>query len=198
MISSFRWLGLPSKGAMFLAQTPRTARIRLADVESWSTDRRYEESSRAMVSAFASRLIGICFVGLFVLQLVGCDGQRSQAPSIGVSSSQASPKLGDVAIVNIEPDPRIHLRVGQRVMLRVVVAYTLTVDSATSRLLIQDANNTVIKEKIDTVSHGTGTLTFAEEFIVPDTTAISVFTPIHAKGQGYVGVDARSYGVVRD
>src|SRR5438045_394903 len=88
-----------------------------------------------------------------VLALAACDGQNKV-------SAPSAPPGSTVSIVSISPSTGEPLAPGQRINLAVKAAYTLTSESGTLGLVVQDANNTPLAQTINVVMKGSGT----EEF----------------------------------
>ena len=109
----------------------------------------------------------------------------------------AAPSGSSVRIVQFSPPTTSPIRVGERRSLQVEVEYSLSVDSGVINLVVQASDNKGIAGETDVVTNGTGKLTLKAEFVVPDTRAVNVFTPLLAQGQpGTSTVDARTYKVV--
>ena len=120
------------------------------------------------------------------LILAGCD--RQTAP--------AAPPGSTVSIVEVVPSTGIPLTKGQAVDLTVKVAYTLTSESGTLGLVVQDANNTPLAQEMSVVLRGSGTESFALHFAVPDTKAVQVFAALSSQGQSATTtVSNRAYKV---
>lgn len=117
-------------------------------------------------------------------------GNSGDAPPVAPSGSS-------IRIVQISPSTISPIRVGERVSLQVEVEYSLSVDSGVINLVVQASDNTGIAGETEVVTKGIGKLTLKAEFVVPDTRAVNVFTPLLAQGQpGTSTVDARTYKVV--
>ena len=99
------------------------------------------------------------------------------------SSAAAAPSGSTVSIVEIQPSPGIPLSRGQNVELKVKVAYTLTSDSGTLGLVVQDSSNAPLAQEINVVLRGSGTESFSLKFAVPETKTIQVFSALSAQGQ---------------
>jgi hypothetical protein len=118
-------------------------------------------------------------------------GATSNAPPLNVAPGTF------VTISEINPDPRIPLRVGERVKLHVVAGYMLEAETGTIALVVQAADTTSVAQNMEVISRGNGKSVLDAEFTVPDTRAVQVFVPIHAQGQrgGTSIVDSRAYRV---
>jgi len=141
-----------------------------------------------------ARLFVLAFVAVV---LAAC--QPSTPPS-NVGPKTASPNIAPgtfVTITEISPDPKIPLRVGERIKVRVVATYMLEADAGTLALVIQAADNAALGQNMEVISHGNGKSTLEAEFSVPDTKAVQVFVPILKQGQqgGTSIVDSRAYRV---
>lgn len=130
-----------------------------------------------------------CLVSL-VTALAACDGRNAvTAPNAPAGST--------VSIVSIAPDTGIALQSGQTVKLKVKAAYTLTSDSGTLALVVQDANNAPLAQTTNVVLKGSGTEELEANFMVPDTKSIVVFVPLSAQGQSATAtVSSRAFKVV--
>ncbi len=120
--------------------------------------------------------------------LLGCDRSgQGFVPAPGGSS---------VKIVSTSPGANEALRVGETVTLEVGVEYTLESDSGTLALVVQGADNRPIASQMEVVTRGADSLSLKVAFIVPDTNAIQIFTPLSAQGQtGTSTVDTRAFKV---
>ena len=113
------------------------------------------------------------------------------------STDSAAPSGSSVKILSTAPKTSAPLRVGDHVKLKVDVAHMLTVDSGTLGLVIQAADNSAIAQDMEVVTKGSGKTSFETEFVVPDTKAIQVFTPLSAQGQSSTStVDMRAFKVI--
>jgi hypothetical protein len=121
--------------------------------------------------------------------LAACSGKRDM-------DSMAAPSGSTVSITDITPSVASPLMVGQDVNLQVNVAYSLTSDSGTLALVVQDSKNTSLGQIENVVLKGSGTEKLAVSFKVPDTNAIHVFTPLSGQGQSATStVATRSFRV---
>jgi len=142
-----------------------------------------------------TRLYLLRFAVVAIL-VAGCqpDTPRSAA------TTKAPPNVAPgtfVTISEISPDPKVPLRVGERVKLHVVAGYMLEAETGTVALVVQAADNAGIAQNMEAISHGNGKSVLDAEFTVPDTRAVQVFVPIHSQGQqgGTSIVDSRAYRV---
>ena len=138
-----------------------------------------------------STLMRFLLFVFFALQfsLAACD--RKEAPR-----AQAAPSGSTVSIVDIQPSTGIPLSKGQTFELKVKVSYTLTSESGTLGLVVQDASNTPLAQEINVVLRGSGTESFSLKFTVPETKAIQVFTALSSQGQSSTStVSSRTFKV---
>ena len=142
-----------------------------------------------------TRLYAFSFavVGLLV---AACQPDAPRSGAIAKASPNVAPGTF-VTISEIVPDPKVPLRVGERVKLHVVAGYMLEADAGTVALVVQAANNASIAQNMEAIVRGNGKSVLDAEFTVPDTRAIQVFVPIHVQGQqgGTSIVDSRAYRV---
>jgi hypothetical protein len=118
----------------------------------------------------------------------GCD-KKPPAPAKPVSA-------GTVKIVALKPDTTTPLKVGAKVKLQAEVAYRLLADAGAVTLVVQSSDKGVAQAS-QAIKRGEGKATLAVEFVVPDTKALQVYTPLQALGQKTTAtVDARTYKVV--
>jgi hypothetical protein len=103
-----------------------------------------------------------------------------------------------VKIVDVSPDPRSPLKVGDKVKVQVEVSYALTTDAGQITLVVQSANNATLANHTAVVKKGDGKLKLSASFVVPDSNAVQIFTPLSAQGQTATStVDHRAYKVVK-
>lgn len=103
-----------------------------------------------------------------------------------------------VKIVSVSPDTKSPLKMGEKVKVQVEVSYALTVDAGRITLVVQAGDNATLANSMAAVKKGNGTLNLSAEFVVPDTDAVRVFTPLSAQGQTATSTVAqRAYKVVR-
>jgi hypothetical protein len=118
----------------------------------------------------------------------GCD-KKPPAPAKPVSA-------GTVKIVALKPDTTTPLKVGAKVKLQAEVAYRLLADAGAVTLVVQSSDKGVAQAS-QAIKRGEGKATLAVEFVVPETKALQVYTPLQALGQKTTAtVDARTYKVV--
>ena len=119
--------------------------------------------------------------------LVACDQKPLKAPPGSF-----------VKIVSVSPDTKSPLKVGDKVKVQVEVSYALTVDVGRITLVVQAANNASLANHMAVVNKGNGKITLSAEFVVPDSNAVQIFTPLSAQGQTATStVDHRAYKVVK-
>jgi hypothetical protein len=124
---------------------------------------------------------------MFAASLAGCDQKPLKAPPGSF-----------VKIVSVSPDPKSPLKVGAKVKVQVEVSYALTTDAGQITLVVQAANNTTLANRTAGVKKGEGKLVLAAEFVVPDSDAVQIYTPLSAQGQKATSTVAhRSYKVVK-
>jgi len=112
-------------------------------------------------------------------------------------STSAAPGGSLVKIANISPDTSTPLRAGDRVKVKVDVDYSLTSDAGTVNLVIQTADNSSLAHNMEVLQKGTGKVTLVAEFVVPNSNAVQIFTPLSAQGQTSTStVDTRAYKVI--
>lgn len=121
------------------------------------------------------KLIHISPAFLLLVALAACDSRFS------IENSATSG--GSVKILSISPEISTPLHVGERVKLKVDVAYTLNAPSGTLSLVVQASDNSGVAQDMEVVTKGTGKAEFEAEFVVPNTKAIQVFTPLSEQGQ---------------
>lgn len=103
-----------------------------------------------------------------------------------------------VKIVSVSPDTKSPLKVGAKVKVQVEVSYALTVDVGQITLVVQAADNATLANHMAVVKKGNGKITLSTEFVVPDSNAVQIFTPLSAQGQTATStVDHRAYKVVK-
>jgi hypothetical protein len=121
--------------------------------------------------------------------LLACDSQSS-------SKALAAPKGSTVSIIDVQPSTGQALTVGDKVALKIKVAYALTSESGNLGVVVQDDSNTPLAQKIHVVLKGGGTEEFNLSFEVPNTNAIHIFTPLSAPDQPATStMSTRSYRV---
>lgn len=133
---------------------------------------------------------------LLVLTCITCVS-LSACDSRSPGSASSAPSGSTVSIVEMTPSTGSLLSAGAAVSLKVKVAYTLTSDSGTLGLVVQDSNNVPLAQTMSVVLKGSATEEMNVSFTVPDTKAVQVFTPLSAQGQTATStVSSRAYKVV--
>lgn len=123
-----------------------------------------------------------------VLAMSGCE-KKPPAPAKPVSA-------GSVRIVALKPDTTTPLKIGAKAKVQVEVAYRLLAEAGAVTLVVQ-SNEKGLAQASQAIKQGEGKATLAVEFVVPETKAIQVYTPLQALGQKTTAtVDARTYKVV--
>lgn len=126
---------------------------------------------------------------LLIATLSACDSR--------LSADNAAPGGSSVKIMSMSPDISSPLRVGENIKLRVDVAYSLNAPSGTLSLVVQASDNSGVAQDMEVVTKGSGNTKFETEFVVPNTKAIQVFTPLSAQGQSSTStVDMWAFKVV--
>jgi hypothetical protein len=122
-----------------------------------------------------------------LLAASGCD-KKPPPPPKPVSA-------GSVRIVALTPDTSTALKVGAKVKIELEVSYRLLADAGAVTLVVQ-ANDKSLAQVTRAVRQGEGKAKLSAEFLVPDTKAIQIFTPLQALGQKTTAtLDARTYKV---
>ena len=107
-----------------------------------------------------------------------------------------APNGSAISILSISPTADTVLKPGERVTLSVEVSYTLNADKGTVTLVVQSADNSTISNHVEVVTRGSGRVTLKDEFEVPKTGAIQVFTPLSVEGRNNTTtVDIRTFKV---
>jgi len=133
-----------------------------------------------------------CATALLSLGVAGLvSGCQSAGPVVG------SGTFGTVAqITGISPDTTQVLRAGERIRLKVDVAYALTAETGSIELIVLADDNSSVAKDVKAVTKGRGTATLQAEFLVPGTTAIRVFVPLVVQGPNAAFmVDGRAFQV---
>jgi hypothetical protein len=113
-------------------------------------------------------------------------------------SLPSAPSGSFVRIVSVSPDTGTALKVGDRVKMQVEVSYALSSDGGTVSLVVQAANNASLAHNMEVIQKGSGKATLSAEFVVPDSNAVQIFTPLSAQGQTSTStVDHRAYKVIK-
>jgi hypothetical protein len=132
------------------------------------------------------RYAGLLFAAS--LALASCD-KKAPAPAKPVSA-------GSVKIVGLKPDITTPLKVGAEVKVQVEVAYRLLAEAGVVTLVVQ-SNEKGLAQASQAIKQGEGKAALSVQFVVPDTKALQVYTPLQALGQKTTAtVDARTYKVV--
>ena len=99
-------------------------------------------------------------------------------------------------IVALKPDTTTALKVGAKVNVQVEVAYRLLADQGAVTLVVQSSDKGLAQAS-QAIRQGEGKATLSVEFVVPETKAIQLYTPLQALGQKATAtVDYRTYKVV--
>lgn len=113
------------------------------------------------------------------------------------STENSAPAGSSVKILAISPEISSPLHVGEKVKLQVDVGYSLTAPSGTLSLVVQASDNSGVAQDMEVLAKGSGKTKFEAEFVVPNTKAIQVFTPLSAQGQSSTStVDMWAFKVV--
>jgi hypothetical protein len=124
---------------------------------------------------------------LIAASLIACDQKPLKAPPGSF-----------VKIVSVSPDTKSPLKVGEKVKVQVEVSYALTVDVGQITLVVQTANNATLANRAVVVKKGEGKLVLSAEFVVPDSDAVQIYTPLSAQGQKATSTVAyRAYKIVK-
>jgi hypothetical protein len=122
-----------------------------------------------------------------LLAASGCD-KKPPPPPKPISA-------GSVRIVALTPETTTALKVGAKVKIELEVSYRLLADAGAVTLVVQ-ANDKALAQMTRAVRQGEGTAKLSAEFVVPDTNAIQIFTPLQALGQKTTAtLDRRTYKV---
>lgn len=121
--------------------------------------------------------------------LAGCEPAPSKRPKLPASY---------VRIAKLSPDATKPLKVGEKVNLQVQLDYALTkADAGAVMVVVQTADNQNLVQQAQAVRKGVGKATLAVDFVVPQTSALKVFTPLSEQGQSSTTTVAlRTYKVV--
>ena len=129
---------------------------------------------------------------------VSCQQRQEQLGGRGEATSSFQ---DSVKIVSISPRPDTPLRVGQTVTFEVKVKYKLAgADSGSITLVIQqgESGRLPLGSKTEVVQRGEGSQVLPKDVVVPDTTALQVFTPLTVQGTTSTNVvDTRVYRVLK-
>ena len=115
-----------------------------------------------------------------------------------VGTGLDAPRMGSVAqITAISPETGRVLHVGESLRLIVDVAYVVTAESGTIKLMVLDGDNTELGQDFFIVPKGRGKATLQVRFKVPATNVIRVFTPLVVSGRAQsANSDGRAFEVV--
>lgn len=145
-------------------------------------------SGRTELAGPRRGLLAALFAGVIAAALPGCE--KADAPKGKPASA------GSVRIVALSPETTTPLKVGEKVKIQVDVRYRLAAESGVVALVVQ-ADNAGVAQSRQLVKRGEGKATLWAEFIVPETKALQVFTPLQAQGQkATTTADVRTYKVV--
>jgi len=100
--------------------------------------------------------------------------------------------------LRVTPDVSESLLIGQRVSLAVDVEYAMAKESGTLSLVVQrgESGFQPLAYTTEVVQRGKETITLKVNFEVPDTRAITIFTPLANQGDSHTYiVDTRAYKV---
>jgi hypothetical protein len=135
------------------------------------------------------RYLAVVFLGLLLM------------PTLGTLTAD---EANVVKIVSINLDLDKPLMVGQEVDLVVKVEYKLEAPSGMVVLNIQKGEigqqsvNSIVASSTEVITKGTGELELKQKFVVPDTNALQVFTPLIISGNTQSqAVDYKVYKVVK-
>lgn len=113
-------------------------------------------------------------------------------------ASSSAPRGSFVKIVSVSPDTSSALKAGDKVKVQVEVSYALTSDRGTVSLVVQGANNASLAHSRQVIQKGSGKAMLSAEFVVPDSSAVQIFTPLSAQGQTSTSTVAhRAYKVTK-
>jgi len=126
---------------------------------------------------------------LLLAPLGACERAPSKPPKLPASY---------VRIAKLSPDATRPLKVGDTVNLQVQLDYALTkADTGAVMVVVQTADNQNLGQKAQAVRKGVGKATLAVDFVVPQASALKVFTPLSEQGQtSTTTVALRTYKVV--
>lgn len=127
-----------------------------------------------------NRNIGFVAALLAIMAFAGCTAESG----------------GTVKIVSISPQPYATMRVGDKVELKVDVAYTLKKKIGTISLVVQKEDISSLGSVTEKVKEGSGQLTLRHTFTVPDTRTVTVFVPMDLEGYRKTEiVESRTYNI---
>lgn len=110
---------------------------------------------------------------------------------VPADTSSPTPSL---ALIDIEPDPALPLKAGERVRMRLTIRYVLELDEAMLDLLVQTAGKPLVTHR-ESATQGSETRIWKVEFIAPEDPGFDVIVTMHAPGEGLIGVERRTYRV---
>jgi hypothetical protein len=132
----------------------------------------------------AARLLAV----LALVALAACE-RKPPPPPKPVSA-------GSVKIIGLKPETTTPLKVGAKVKVQVEVAYRLIAESGAVVLVVQ-AGDKSIAQAAQALTQGEGKAALAVEFVVPETNALQIYTPLQALGQKATAtLDQRTYKVI--
>ena len=120
--------------------------------------------------------------------------QAPAHPLATTPQSTPAPAYSRLELIDIEPDPKTPLRVGDNVKLKVTIRYVLESAEATLDLKVQTANKSVVTHR-ESAAPGTETRIWTVEFRAPEARSIDVVVTMSSPGHGVVGVENRTYRV---
>lgn len=125
------------------------------------------------------------------IALAGCGKKDADtaAPKAGpapAATTAAPPPAAasdrEIKITSIHPD-NISLTAGQTIKINVSAAYTLPPQGGSVGIVVQDAKNALVANKLKPVGGGSGTFTDEIEFKVPATDRVAVHVPLYVKDE---------------
>ena len=133
----------------------------------------------------------LMFLFFLAQVLTGCDADHAD--------DDAAPAGSSVKILSTSPDSSEALKRGDVVKLQAEVEYRLNADRGTLSLVIQESDTTTISAQTEVLTRGIGTSVLEAEFVVPDTKAVMIFTPLTGQGQTKTStVDTLAFKVETD
>ncbi len=131
----------------------------------------------------------------------GC-ARQDRRPAPAAPAATTVPQAADsIRIVSSSPSGNPPLRIGQKVVFGLEVEYTLSsAESATVGLVLQRAEGEqrVLASETRAVHKGKGRELLTKEIEVPDTKAITAFTPLIPQGASGTNVVAgRTFAVAK-
>jgi type IV pilus biogenesis protein CpaD/CtpE len=122
--------------------------------------------------------------------LLGC-GKKDEAPPSTAPAAPAAaaptapveaPKDREIKITAIKPEGDT-LKVGETVKLTITAAYTVPAQGGNVGIVVQDAKNALVVNKLTQVAGGSGNVSEVVEFKVPATERIVVNVPLYLKDE---------------